>query len=59
MTTLRRGSPLRAPRVSNSAVGIASPIPSRPRVSRISGGSSFQTTWTERKRPSGVLARAA
>ena len=30
MTALRRGSPLRAPRVSSSAVGITSPMPEPP-----------------------------
>ena len=41
MTTLRRVRPVRAPRVSNNAVGSISPTPSRPRLSRIRIGSTF------------------
>ena len=43
MTALRRSAPVRAPRVSSSAVGSNSPVPSRPRVSRSSHGSIRQT----------------
>src|SRR4051812_382783 len=42
MTALLRGWPVRAPRVSSSAVGSSPPKPKRPPVSRISSGSSFQ-----------------
>src|SRR4051812_3640318 len=42
MTAFARGSPVRAPRVSSSAVGRRRPKPSRPRVRRRTNGSTFQ-----------------
>ena len=47
MTALLRGCPVRAPRVSSSAVGSSMPIPTRPRVRRRRTGSIFQTTSLE------------
>jgi hypothetical protein len=59
MTALRRSAPLLAPRVSSSAVGTPMPIPTRPRVSRINQGSTFQRTWIERNLPRAVFANTA
>src|SRR4051812_3449751 len=57
MTALRRTRPLRAPRVSSSAVGRISPAATRPPVRRMSSGSSLQATLRDTQPIARVPAR--
>src|SRR5207248_3094727 len=58
MTALRRVAPLLAPRVSSTAVRMGRAVLRRPRVTRNTIGSSFQSTWRETKRPGRVVPTA-
>src|SRR4051812_43522413 len=59
MTALRRGSPPFAPGVSSRGVGTPMPLPTPPRGSRISQGSTFPRRGIEKKLPRGGFAKAA
>jgi len=59
MTALRRTAPVRAPRVSRTAVRNIRVVENRPPVTRKRNGSSFQRRWREMNRANRVVASAA